>query len=118
MLYDIALRITYRYQQPANAGRHLLRVMPADLPGEQQRVSGSLEVRPTGGEQSGFRDFFGNEVTRLSLTSPHDELAVVVRARVDRTSPAPTADTSPPWETLPTLIARELRLDGEAPHHS
>ncbi len=117
MLYDIALRITYRYQQPANAGRHLLRVMPADLPGEQQRVSGSLEVRPTGGEQSGFRDFFGNEVTRLSLTSPHDELAVVVRARVDRTSPAPTADTSPPWETLPTLIARELRLDGEAPHH-
>jgi transglutaminase-like putative cysteine protease len=91
MLYDISLRITYRYEHPANAGRHLLRVMPADLPGEQRRLSGTLDVSPTCGQQLGFRDFFGNEVMRLSLASAHDALGDVV--------------------------ARELTLAGTSPHH-
>lgn len=117
MLYDISLRITYRYQHSANAGRHLLRVMPADLPGEQRRVSASLEVRPAGSEQLGFRDFFGNEVTRLSLASVHDELGVTVRARVDRGTPKPRVDQSPALGDLREALARELTLDGASPHH-
>lgn len=117
MLYDISLRITYRYQHSANAGRHLLRVMPADLPGEQRCVSSSLEVRPAGGEQLGFRDFFGNQVTRLSLASAHDELGVTVRARVDRATPKPRVDQSPALEGLREVLARELSLDGASPHH-
>ena len=33
MLYDIGLTIAYDYDRPAVAGRHILRLMPADLPG-------------------------------------------------------------------------------------
>ena len=117
MLYDISLRITYRYEHPANAGRHLLRVMPADLPGEQRRLSGTLDVSPTCGQQLGFRDFFGNEVLRLSLASAHDELAITVKARVDRTTRAPRVDTSPPFDALGDVVARELTLAGTSPHH-
>ena len=29
MLYDIGLKISYDYDQPVNAGRHMLRVTPA-----------------------------------------------------------------------------------------
>ena len=32
MLYDVALTIAYDYDSPAVAGRHILRLMPADLP--------------------------------------------------------------------------------------
>lgn len=117
MLYDISLRITYRYDHPANAGRHLLRVMPADLPGEQRRLSGTLVVSPASGEQMGFRDFFGNEVMRLSLASAHEELSVTVRARMDRSTPKPRADDSPPMDALRDVIARQLTLDGSSPHH-
>ena len=36
MLYDISLKITYDYEVPVSGGRHLVRVMPATLPGRQR----------------------------------------------------------------------------------
>ena len=46
MLYDVGLTITYEYAVPADAGRHLVRLMPADLPGEQRAIAGTLTVAP------------------------------------------------------------------------
>ena len=63
MLYDIGLKISYEYDQPANAGRHMLRVMPANLAGEQQVVSANLIVDPQAEERIDGTDFFGNATT-------------------------------------------------------
>ena len=116
MLYDIVLRIDYQYQRPANAGRHLLRVLPADLPGEQRLVAAALDARPADGERARFTDFFGNEVVRLSLSSPHDELGISVRARVDRQK-SPSDAPSDPFDTLATAIAQVRDLGPTSPHH-
>ena len=51
MLYDIGLTIAYDYDRPAVAGRHILRLMPADLPGEQRRITGLLGISPEPAER-------------------------------------------------------------------
>ena len=61
MIYDIGLTIGYRYQRAAVTGRHLLRLMPADLPGQQRRLNGSLAIAPTPFERRDVLDFFGND---------------------------------------------------------
>jgi len=40
MIYDIKLQIAYQYANPAVGGRHVVCVMPLDMPG--QRVQASL----------------------------------------------------------------------------
>ncbi|MCA9534973.1 MAG: transglutaminase family protein [Myxococcales bacterium] len=116
MLYDIVLRILYRYEQPANAGRHLVRAMPADLPGEQRLVAGALDVLPAGSERASFTDFFGNSVLRLTLGSPHDELGITVRARVDRRAPAPSGEAET-VEELADALWHVRTLAPSSPHH-
>ncbi len=117
MHYDIGLRITYRYDHPANAGRHLLRLMPADLRDEQRLVRGSLDVEPHDGVQVDFRDFFGNKVTGVALVKPHAELCVQVRARVQRLSPKLAVDASPDIAGLVDELGRERSLLARSPHH-
>lgn len=46
MLYEIGLTIAYDYDSPAIAGRHILRLMPAELPGAQRRITGLLTIAP------------------------------------------------------------------------
>lgn len=116
MLYDIVLRIAYRYQQPANAGRHLLRVLPADLPGEQRLVAGNLAITPEKGERGRFVDFFENEVIQLAFSAPHDQLGITVRARVEREQPPPSGEAHPLGE-LPEQLAQQRALGPLSPHH-
>ena len=46
MLYDILLKIEYDYPDTAEAGRHMVRIMPADLPGEQRAIAATMTVTP------------------------------------------------------------------------
>lgn len=89
MLYDVGLKITYRYQNPVWAGRHLLRLMPRDLPGVQRAVASSLDVVPAADERSGFRDFFGNQAVEVVFQNPHSEISFQLKARVERLAQAP-----------------------------
>ena len=52
MLYDIKLALKYKYKPAAVGGRHILRLMPADIAGEQRLVAGFLEISPRAGSIS------------------------------------------------------------------
>ena len=117
MIYDITLTIAYEYDRPAVAGRHLLRLMPANVPGLQRRVTGALSILPEPAEQRPFTDFFGNGAVEVAFRDAHDEILFRVTARVERLMPPASLDMSPPLERLEEEILDYRGLDGDAPHH-
>jgi transglutaminase-like putative cysteine protease len=84
MIYDIRLTIAYHYDSPATGGRHLVRVLPADIPGVQRLIAGHVDIRPTPAERTDRVDFFGNSATDFAFSQPHDDIVLHVQARVDR----------------------------------
>lgn len=117
MRYDIGLAITYTYDSPAGNGRHLLRVMPAHLPGEQHLVTGYLDIEPNVSERSDRIDFFGNTAIEVAHRTAHADIEFRVRARVERIARAPEFDISPSLDRLAHEIAGHRSLDAAAPHH-
>lgn len=117
MLYDIGMRITYSYDRAAVAGRHLLRLMPADLPGVQRRVTGRIAITPEPAEQRPLNDFFGNAGLEVVFREVHDEIAFRVTARVERLAQTPGFDISPDLARLADEIVHHRGLDPDAPHH-
>ncbi len=117
MLYDIGLTVTYAYDSPAIAGRHLLRLTPAELPGAQRRVSAMLEVTPEPAERRGFVDFFGNAAEEVAFRAAHAEIAFRVSARVERLAQAPALDISPDMARLAAEVAAWRGLGPDSPHH-
>ncbi|RYH11145.1 transglutaminase family protein [Tropicimonas sp. IMCC6043] len=117
MLYDIRMTIRYQYPSHATAGRYLLRLMPAVLPGVQRVIAGSLTVSPEPVEQLAGRDFFGNETVEVALGEPHWESRFSIAARVERRRISDLLDVSPRPEDLARDIAAHATLDASAPHH-
>lgn len=117
MLYDIRMTISYSYPSPATAGRYLLRLMPAVLPGLQRVIASSLTISPKPLEQLAGRDFFGNETVEVSLGEPHWESRFGIAARVERRRFSGLLDVSPRPEDLARDIAAHTTLDPGAPHH-
>lgn len=117
MLYDISARIRYDYDPPAAAGRNLLRLMPADLPGRQRLVAGQVTALPAPDERTDRTDFFGNAVVETVHRAPARTTEFVLRARVDRLASGPEMDLSPPLPLLGPEIAGVADLSAGAPHH-
>ncbi len=117
MLYDIGMTITYSYDSPAIAGRHLLRLTPADLRGAQRRVTSWLDVSPEPAERRGFVDFFGNDATEIVFREAHDEIAFRVSARIERVAQPPAFDISPELPQLAREIGASRSLGPESAHH-
>jgi transglutaminase-like putative cysteine protease len=116
MLFDIRLSISYDYASPAAGGRHLVRVMPADRPGQQRLVAGHLDIRPTPAERHDRLDFFGNLTTEFAFRAPHDRIELKLQARVQR-SPAPTTGPASALGDLAAQVAAVHDLSPAAPHH-
>lgn len=117
MLYDISLSITYEYASAANAGRHALRLLPADIQGEQRLVAGRLDADPAPDERTDRTDFFGNSVTDMAYRSSQSEIAFNVHARVDRTAAPVGFDISPPLNMLPQELGSIRSMDSSQPVH-
>ena len=117
MIYDIGMTIAYEYDRPAVAGRHILRLMPADVPGVQRRVTGALTIRPEPAERRHFTDFFGNAAVEVAFRDAHDDILFRVAARVERPALPAGLDMSPPVERLAEEILDYRGLGAEAPHH-
>ncbi|WP_187972683.1 transglutaminase family protein [Aquibium microcysteis] len=117
MLYDITLRMAYRYDFSADAGRHIARLMPADVPGEQRLVAGSLGIVPKPDEWVNFVDFFGNACVEVGFDRPHTEIVFAVQSRVERHAPGEILDMSPPLAGLADEIFAWRSMDGTSPHH-
>lgn len=117
MLYDISLKIEYDYPDTAEAGRHLVRIMPADLPGEQRAIVGTMTVTPKPQEWIDRTDFFGNRFTELSFDQPHESVVFEAQARTERMAPRTSFDMSPSLERLSREIEAYRGVDPNAPHH-
>jgi transglutaminase-like putative cysteine protease len=116
MIYDIVLRLSYSYANPATGGRHLARLMPVDLPGEQRMVAGHLDILPVPSERTDRGDFFGNRATDFAFRGAFDEVALTLLARVDRSGPPPPGP-SLPLADLPQSLSAVQSLGPEAPVH-
>lgn len=117
MRYDIRVTITYQYPAAASAGRHLLRLMPRSLPGQQRVLSGLLDVSPTPVSHRAGSDFFGNATTDIALAAAHSESTFTLAARVERFRDGKLLDVSPPLAGLAPAIQGYAGLDPFAPHH-
>lgn len=116
MIYDIVLRLSYSYANPANGGRHLARLMPADLPGEQRLIAGHLEILPDPSERTDRSDFFGNRATDFTFRGAFDKVALNLVARVDRRGPLPPGPSLPVTD-LPQALAEVQSMGPDAPVH-
>lgn len=117
MLYDVTLKIGYDYPDMADVGRHLVRLMPADLPGEQRAIAGVMSVRPQPQERVDRIDFFGNRVTELFFDQPHESVVFEVQARVECLTPGPQFDMSPSLTGLADEIWAYRNVGPDSPHH-
>ena len=86
MIYDIKIRIAYEYRWPSAASRHLLRLFPKTLPGEQDVEDLEIEITPEPDERSVFTDFFGNETHDILNRAPHKLLDINAAYRVERSA--------------------------------
>lgn len=117
MLYDVSLTIAYAYDSPAVAGRHLVRLLPADLPGEQRLVAGHLDIQPPPAERHDRTDFFGNATTEFSFREPHKDFSLRLLARVDRSQKAEQNGGSTLLSHLSAEISSHRSLSADAPAH-
>lgn len=117
MIYDIGLTIAYDYDRPAVAGRHVLRLLPADIPGVQRRITGLLTIRPEPAERRPLVDFFGNSAVEVAFRAEHDEILFRVAARVERLAEPPVLDIAPDLCGLAAEIADYRSLDARSPQH-
>lgn len=117
MIYDIAASISYAYDQPAMAGRNLLRLLPAEIPGIQRLIAGQVTAQPMPAERRDRMDFFGNAVTEFSFRAPAAATEFVLSARVERLPVGEGLDLSPPLGGLAREIEDQRSLAPAAPHH-
>ncbi len=117
MLYDVNLKISYRYQRPVLAGRHLLRLAPLDLPGEQRAIASTLDVVPRASERSRYTDFFGNNAVEIVFTEAHSKIDFLLKARIERLLSGPPLDMSQPLDRMEAVLDRVQTLDPASPLH-
>lgn len=117
MLYDITISIAYRYDNAASASRHIVRLLPLDLPGTQRLIAGSLHMVPEPDEWINHVDFFGNRSVELAFADAQREITFSSLARVERFEAGGQFDMSPPLGHLADVIDACLWMDSSAPHH-
>lgn len=117
MRYDVRLSISYTYYGSASSGRHLLRMAPVTVPGEQTVLSSRLSVDPAPDEWQERADFFLNPVVEVAYRKAVRNTAFRLEARVERHSLPPGFDMSPPPGELAREVAAWHGLDPAAPHH-
>lgn len=117
MNYDINLKIDYSYENLSGLTRQIVRLMPANLSGEQRLVAGTLKITPTPGEWVQRYDFFGNQCAELAFLKPHKELSFSVKARIERIAQKRQASQPLSADDLRQELKEYRALNGQSPLH-
>ncbi|UOM33206.1 transglutaminase family protein [Acuticoccus sp. I52.16.1] len=117
MQYDVSLSVAYRFDNAASASRNIVRLMPADLGGEQRLVAGTLTVTPKPDEWVNRIDYFRNAMVEVAFHEAHREITFAVTSRVQRLERGRRLDMSPPVDKIGPEIAAYRRLDAGSPYH-
>ncbi|MBG1232365.1 transglutaminase family protein [Aestuariivirga litoralis] len=116
MLYDITLNVSYTYDYPVQSSRQIVRLLPADLEGEQRQIAGILDVDPKPAEWRIHTDFFGNNAAELVFYDAHEDVEFSVKSRVERFERAAhNGDLS--FDQLKADITNHRSLGPWSPHH-
>ena len=117
MIYRLRHRTTYRYEKPVSFARCALRVTPREGP-DQALLAHELIISPHSTRQDIRVGQFGERVVTATLETPHRELTIEARSRVDVTRPRlETLLFETPWETARADAAAADSLDLASPAH-
>jgi transglutaminase-like putative cysteine protease len=117
VIYDVRHLTTYAYGRPVPFARCILRLLPRDDGGQSVRKS-SLTASPRPSERVDGICFFGNQMTTLTISKPHRELKLDMRARVEVARPAPPfPGLTRHWEEVGALAFASRSLAPDSPAH-
>jgi len=117
VIYDVRHITTYGYSRPVPFARCILRLLPRNDGGQHVRKS-ELLITPRPAERTDQLCFFGNQMTTLTISKPHRELKVEMRARVEvRRAPAPFPGLTRHWEEVAALALASDSLAPDSPAH-
>lgn len=117
MIYDVRHITTYGYSRPVPFARCILRLQPRDDGGQSVKTS-ELSVTPRPAERVDGICFFGNRMTTVTISKPHRELKVEMRARVEvRRTPPPFPGLTRHWEEVGALALASGSLAPDSPAH-
>lgn len=117
MIYSIRLAITHHYNQPAANSRHLIRVVPKNIPNRQHLQSHLLQLDPKPEERFEATDFFGNRQTVCTLPEAHQEMSIRLACHVQMLQPVSWLDLSPTVPELRQAWEKSKDLVAESPLH-
>ncbi|MDB5807437.1 MAG: Protein containing transglutaminase-like domain, putative cysteine protease [Betaproteobacteria bacterium] len=103
--YRVLHTTGYHYSAPVALSRQLLHLTPREF-NWQRVLEHELSVGPLPNESSNSRDYFGNSITHIVLSSAHQSLSLAARSIVEVTArnSAALLAGSPPWEQSAALL--------------
>jgi transglutaminase-like putative cysteine protease len=117
VIYDVRHVTTYRYAAPVAYARCTVRLTPAKGAG-QRVLAHEVEVTPAPASRDERPTFHGASSLFLTVESPHTELRIEARSRVDVTRTMPEeAAASLPWETARDEAFSSASLAPASPVH-
>ena len=116
MLYQVRQSTSFSYASPVSNAHHALRMKP--ITGfEQSLVSFDLEITPEPIETSERRDFYGNDMTLITIEDPHDRMMVTARAEVEVERDRVFDELAPGWEQVQDEVVTSCDASSLAPAH-
>lgn len=117
MIYELRHITTYGYSRPVPFARCILRLLPRSGVG-QEVLKSELLITPRPAERSDGICFFGNRMTTITITKPHRELKVEMRARIAVNRPPPPHPAlTRGWEEVARLGLNSVSLAPDSPSH-
>lgn len=117
MIYDVRHVTTYTYGSPVTFAQCTLRMLPTDGYG-QTVLTRDLSIAPRPGAMTDHVSFFGETVFLAQIDTPHEELRIEARSRVDvhrrRLEPSHRGQ---PWEEVREQAFAIQSLAPRSPAH-
>lgn len=117
MIYDVRHVTTYGYSRPVPFARCILRLLPRNDGGQSVQTS-ELTIAPRPAERIDNICFFGNHMTTITISKPHRDLKVEMRARITvNRAPPPFPGLTRHWEEVGALALDSDSLAPNSPVH-
>ena len=108
MRYSISHRTSYEYNDAVSVSHHLLRLKPRDL-AYQQTLAYNLSSEPVPALLEAHSDYFGNQVSFMTIEGPHRQLTVTSQCEIEvQGKPAVDEASTPGWETVRDLCRGDV----------
>ena len=106
MIYDISHSTSYEYTDAVSLSHHVLRLRPRDLT-RQRCLQSALTIEPRPAVARSQDDYFGNQMTFVTVEGAHKRLKMTATSRVEvvpEASEAVVEQASPPWQSVRDLM--------------